>query len=252
MNRENLDATNGSPAEKVWINFVQEKFNNFNLYFPDLRFPRDPVLSLFDPNNILIPWRGANSLWMQFAKLHSKFSIAYHCYSASRKNNPDNFPNFYQGQVVLEYLFKVIADDSILRGQILRLIQGGGISSDAMQENIFKINKVEDNSITDSSESSRKRKVKASKDKTFILLADAIKNVGEPLGQNLSYLPNTCSNLEKENLDLEDSLDIYDSVGNEDSPRAARRRKLLGKKIKVKDSEISIRQICKLIKTCYN
>ena len=38
--------------------------------------------------------------------------------------------------------------------------------------------------ITDSSESSRKRKVKASKDETFILLADAIKNVGEPLGQN--------------------------------------------------------------------
>ena len=40
-NRKSLDATNGSSAEKVWVNFIQEKFNNFNLYCPDLRFPRD-------------------------------------------------------------------------------------------------------------------------------------------------------------------------------------------------------------------
>ena len=63
-NRECLDASYGSPAENVWINFVQEKFNNFNSYRPDLRFPMDPVLSLFNTNSILIPRRGSDSLKM--------------------------------------------------------------------------------------------------------------------------------------------------------------------------------------------
>ena len=142
-----LDASIGSPAENVWINFVQEKFNNFNLYRPELRFPTDPVLSLFDPNNVLIPRRGSDSLKMQFAKLRSKFSIAYKRYSALGQNDPDNFPKFSQGQLVLEYMFKVVADDSTLRGQILRLIPGGGISSESMQENILKINISEDNDL---------------------------------------------------------------------------------------------------------
>jgi len=95
---------------------------------------------------------------------------------------------------------------------------------------MFEINEIEDKSFTDSSENSKKRKLKSSKDEQFVVLAEAIKSVGEPLGQNLSYLSNTCSNLEKEILELEDSLDIYDSDGNNNSPRASRRRKLLGQK----------------------
>ena len=204
-NCECLDASYGSPAENVWINFVQEKFNNFNSYRPDLRFPMDPVLSLFNANSILIPQRGSDSLKMQFAKLRSKFSIAYKRYTALGQNDPDNFPKFCQGQLVLEYLFKVVGDDSTLKGQFLRLIPGGGLLSDSYKANMFEINKIEDKSFTDSSENSKKRKLKSSKDERFVVLAEAIKSVGEPLGQNLSYLSNTCSNLEKEILELEDS-----------------------------------------------
>ena len=146
------------------------------------------------------------------------------------QNDPDNFPKFCQGQLVLEYLFKVVGDDSTLKGQFLRLIPGGGLLSDSYKANMFEINKIEDKSFTDSSENSKKRKLKSSKDERFVVLAEAIKSVGEPLGQNLSYLSNTCSNLEKEILELEDSLDIYDLDGNNNSPRASRRRKLLGQK----------------------
>ena len=78
-------APGGSINDSVWAKVVQKNYNDMENSKPPFRFPDDPELGPFNPNDASISARGADNMKSQWASLRSKFTVCYARWGFSAK-----------------------------------------------------------------------------------------------------------------------------------------------------------------------
>jgi hypothetical protein len=124
-------APGGSINDSVWAKVVQKNYNDMENSKPPFRFPDDPELGPFNPNDASISARGADNMKSQWASLRSEFTVCYARWGFSGQNDPETFPNFCQGRAMLIYMFRIMGGDKEIMGQTLRFLpESSSLSSD--------------------------------------------------------------------------------------------------------------------------
>jgi hypothetical protein len=127
-----LDAADGSPMVSVWRLVVAVLYNNFREYQPPYRFPHDPILHAFNPNNKRIPRRTPELL------KNSVLTIKYSQSTRSGRNEPqdDEFESkldlgdpLHQSVLYWWKIMKANGDAVILQRQVKLIPGGAGIDT---------------------------------------------------------------------------------------------------------------------------
>jgi len=126
-----LDGADDSPVVSVFRSVIAVVYNNFDKYKPTYRFPNDPILKHFNPNDKAIPCRTAEAIKLRYSALRSRLTVRYHAATKSGQQEPDNFDEALDlgdpmDQAILYWwrLMEINGDPSIIN-KFTRLLPGG-------------------------------------------------------------------------------------------------------------------------------
>jgi hypothetical protein len=203
-----LDASNTNPTEDIWRGLVMKKYNDFEGYQPECRYPDDPTLNVFDPNSKEIRQRGPDILKAKYSSLRTEFTVCHSKWSASGQNNPERWPSFIEGRMYLLYFFKIMENDKVMMNMVLRKLPGtAALNSESLDTDALR-NSTSRKPAPGSA--GRRSTADDGVDAATARLVGAIENMSR--GPQQTNLYSARRNLNREIMRLEDDIDDLEDV----------------------------------------